>query len=191
MINWKTELARFHAWVKHRASGCMDDKEVANLLIGGLDNCVGGFSFQDDGVQAQWDAWQAALVWDQEEISDQEELLPVHFREAIEQTMAEFDFTQVNRIMIATNWGWSYPRVDSKLIDAIDINGDMREDDFDYIPNIQQLRRTARELLVRTCLEDHGGVGTGGFMCRLTDGRLELTFNAASTIVYTNSEDDD
>lgn len=57
------EMDRFEAWIRDRSRACMMDYEIDDLMSGSFDiDGSGGFIFEDSAVQAQWEAWQAALV---------------------------------------------------------------------------------------------------------------------------------
>lgn len=51
----------FELWIRERSSGCMEPSEIDELCIGDLDFASGEYTFLDISVQAQWEAWQAAL----------------------------------------------------------------------------------------------------------------------------------
>jgi len=51
----------FEAWIRNRASGCMEPEEIDALCKGELDFESGEYTFRDASVQGQWEAWQAAL----------------------------------------------------------------------------------------------------------------------------------
>ncbi len=52
----------FEAWIRERASGCMEQSEIDAICEGDLDFDIGEYAFRDQGVQAQWEAWQAAYL---------------------------------------------------------------------------------------------------------------------------------
>lgn len=51
----------FEAWIRARAIGCMEQDEIDELCKADLDLASHEYTFRDDSVQAQWEAWQAAL----------------------------------------------------------------------------------------------------------------------------------
>lgn len=50
----------FEAWIRERASGCMEQSKVDEMCKGDLDFDSGEYTFRDQSVQAQWESWQAA-----------------------------------------------------------------------------------------------------------------------------------
>ena len=50
----------FEKWIRERCQGCMEQGEVENLLKGNLDFTSGDYTYFDQGIQAQWEAWQAS-----------------------------------------------------------------------------------------------------------------------------------
>lgn len=51
----------FEAWIRDRSRCCMEQEEIDRACIGELDFDSGEYTFRDDAVQAQWEAWQAAI----------------------------------------------------------------------------------------------------------------------------------
>lgn len=51
----------FESWIRARAEGCCDEKELARLVAADLDFDSGEYTFRDQSVQMQWEAWKAAL----------------------------------------------------------------------------------------------------------------------------------
>jgi hypothetical protein len=49
----------FEAWLRERSSGCMEQSEIDGICEGDLDFDSGEYTFRDQSVQAQWEAWQA------------------------------------------------------------------------------------------------------------------------------------
>ena len=75
---------------------------------------------------------------------------------AIDAILDDFDFEMVHRVMNTMRWSWM-PHNDS--------------------PDVREMRRTARGLLMRLCDEsDIESCGTGGFEARWVDDGLELRF---------------
>lgn len=58
----------FEAWIRERSSGCLEESEINDLCKGDLDFESGEYTFQNQSVQAQWEAWRAALDTKQKEI---------------------------------------------------------------------------------------------------------------------------
>ena len=51
---------RFEAWVRERSRGCLAPSEIDQLCEGDLDIDSGEYTFTDQTVQSQWEAWQEA-----------------------------------------------------------------------------------------------------------------------------------
>ena len=56
-----TERERFNAWVRGRSQGCMSDDEISGILA---TDCEDPSEYVDQSVQAQWEAWKAALEFE-------------------------------------------------------------------------------------------------------------------------------
>ena len=52
----------FENWIRERSSGCMEPSDIGELCKGDLDFDSGEYTFQNQSVQSQWEAWQAALA---------------------------------------------------------------------------------------------------------------------------------
>ena len=65
-------------------------------------------------------------------------------QEQIDEIMDNFDFERVHKMMLASDWKWS-------------------GDDGFCVPDISEIRKTARQLLYRTVDDRLSGCGTGGF----------------------------
>ena len=50
----------FEKWIRERSQGCMEQGEIENLCKGNLDFTSGDYTYFDQGMQAQWEAWQAS-----------------------------------------------------------------------------------------------------------------------------------
>ena len=51
----------FEAWIRDRCRGCMEQEEIDEYCRADLDLETFEYTFQNEAVQAQWEAWQAAL----------------------------------------------------------------------------------------------------------------------------------
>lgn len=76
-------------------------------------------------------------------------------QELIDEIMDEFDFDRVYKTMVALNWTWH------------STNG---------VPNISDLRKSARGLLKSAVEYDQVMVSSGGFVAYKEDGILGLRF---------------
>lgn len=57
------EQDKFESWIRERSRGCMTEDEIECLVQGEFDIEGGGpYVFHDQGVQAQWEAWQASFM---------------------------------------------------------------------------------------------------------------------------------
>jgi hypothetical protein len=57
----KLDFDDFESWIRDRSLGCMDADEIERLCRGGYDiEAEGPYTFEDQSVQAQWEAWQEA-----------------------------------------------------------------------------------------------------------------------------------
>jgi hypothetical protein len=52
----------FENWIRERAGACVEPEVIDELCKGDLDFDSGEYTFRNAGVQAQWAAWQAALL---------------------------------------------------------------------------------------------------------------------------------
>lgn len=60
--NMKMQHDNFESWIRERCSGCMESSEIDELCKGDLDFESGEYTFSNQSVQAQWEAWKAALA---------------------------------------------------------------------------------------------------------------------------------
>lgn len=51
----------FEAWIRARAGGCVEPDLIDELCKASFDFGSGEYVFCNAGVQAQWEAWQAAI----------------------------------------------------------------------------------------------------------------------------------
>lgn len=51
----------FEAWVRDCSRGCLEPSEIDELCMGEFDFDGETYHFTDPTVQAQWEAWQAAI----------------------------------------------------------------------------------------------------------------------------------
>jgi hypothetical protein len=79
-------------------------------------------------------------------------------KEAIDKIMSNFKFERVHRAMVALAWKW------------VTTKGNMA------IPNEQEIRECALDLLNRSCA-DKGGWSTGGFNVSIDNERKELSLD--------------
>lgn len=59
----------FEAWIRDRARGCMEQEEIDELCKADLDLDSHEYTFRDDSMQAQWEAWQAAKASGENQIT--------------------------------------------------------------------------------------------------------------------------
>lgn len=79
---------------------------------------------------------------------------------AIDEILQEFDFEKVHKVMKFLKWQWAFT------------NG---------IPNIEDMKKLAKDLLTRVCEEKTSCTGTGGFTARRYEkGILSLEFNVTT-----------
>jgi len=51
----------FEAWIRDRSRGCMEQDEIDEICKGSFDLDGEWYGFECPAVQAQWEAWQAAI----------------------------------------------------------------------------------------------------------------------------------
>lgn len=51
----------FEAWIRDRCRCCMEQDEIDLYCLADLDLNSGEYTFRNEAVQAQWEAWQAAI----------------------------------------------------------------------------------------------------------------------------------
>lgn len=52
------EFDTFELWIRDRSRGCLDELEIEDLCRGEMDFETGEYTFLNQSVQSQWEAWQ-------------------------------------------------------------------------------------------------------------------------------------